>query len=163
VSLEKLKQGLPAVMARIEALGQPIRRLPMDHWEQRLAVEGGRRLREGAAGQPRAGPGAGRRRGNPRRPARFADGARFALWTYLLQAHDFLAAYLAAREKLLEGRPPAEVARALAKLSASMRQTAGFGEVVPLDAKYLTFALLGQAGVDAVRVTFRRGTVEVTV
>lgn len=69
----------------------------------------------------------------------FLEGAYWAAWTYLLDAADFIAAYLRARADLLAGVELRQVSKRLAKLSAETSRGPGmFG--TPFDAKYLVFA-----------------------
>ncbi|HEX2253125.1 MAG TPA: hypothetical protein VHQ65_07650 [Thermoanaerobaculia bacterium] len=84
-------------------------------------------------------------------------------WVYLKHANSFIDAYVAAREKLLQDRPPAEVAKELRRLAAAIRLPPGALAVAPLDSKFLSFVLLGQTGGEHVRLTLRRGDVDVTV
>lgn len=93
-------------------------------------------------------------------------GAQRLIGVYLLEGHRFIEGYLEAREALLEGKPARKIGKALRTMTVQVSKGTGAVGVKPLDAKYLTLALLAGPEVE-VKITFSRGSgkgaVDVTV
>jgi HPt (histidine-containing phosphotransfer) domain-containing protein len=92
-----------------------------------------------------------------------ASGAERLLWVHIFEAHLFIEAYLDARETLISGEPVAKINRGLRQLARRTRKAIGSVGTRPLDAKYLTLALLAGTALADVNLTFKRGDVAVTL
>ncbi len=93
----------------------------------------------------------------------FQDGAYRMAWAYLLNARTFIGAYLATRKSLLEGVPLKKVLKKLTGLAAKTVKGAGTFSTRPFDAKYLVFALAEGLREVEIEMTFKRGSVDVTI
>ena len=83
------------------------------------------------------------------------------VWFYISQADQFFDSYRIARKALLEGKPAKKVSSKLRKMASKATAPSGALSTKPLDAKYLTLALLADPALTSASVTFKRGNVEV--
>lgn len=118
---------------------------------------------EGAIRDAEAGGFKGWRsfRATPPQGLRLEPPAHRMVWYYIRQAHLFFEGYRGARKALLEGKPAQNVGKKLRQMAARTTSPPGAMSTKPLDAKYLTLALLADPSLALASVTFKRGKVAV--